>query len=226
MKKTLTTAFCILALYGQAFATWSIIYIDPNTGEIGMAGASCTADVSGIGSIVPGNGAIIVQAMSNFNAHDMGRKAIIAGHPIEGIMDALRESRFDPEHQQYALVTLTQMNPLTYTGDSTFTYKGALTARGLSVQGNILSSDTELQAIFDAAMQAQKDSLDIHELLIRALEAGSKAGGDRRCGEQRAQSAFVKVAKPEDSPETLYLNLVVTGVPLGGDNADAVLRDK
>lgn len=224
MKKTIATLLCIVVFYVQSFATWSIIIIDPKTKEIGIAGASCTSNCSGIGSIVPSNGAIIVQAMSNFNAHDMGRKAIIAGHPIEGILDALRESRFDPEHQQYAIMTLRQMNPVTYTGDSTIFYNGALTANGISVQGNLLSNENVLKAIFDAVVQAQKDSLSIHEILMQALEAGSEAGGDKRCGEQRAQSAFIKVAKPEDNAETPYLNLFITGRPKGGENAVAVLR--
>ncbi|MBK7872851.1 MAG: DUF1028 domain-containing protein [Saprospiraceae bacterium] len=189
-----------------------------------MAGASCTADCSGIGSIIPGTGAIIVQAMSNYNAHDMGRKAILAGHPIEGIMEALRESRFDPEHQQYALVTLQQMNPVTYTGDSTMAYNGALTGYGISVQGNLLTNEKELQTIFNAAVKAQKKGRSVAEILMLALEAGSKAGGDKRCGTQRAQSAFVKVAKPEDTIEKLSLHLVVTGQAKGGENAVAMLR--
>lgn len=215
---------CMTALCINSFATWSIIIINPKTREIGIAGASCTSNCSGIGSIIPGNGAIIVQAMSNYNAHDMGRKAIIAGHPIEGILEALRQSRFDPEHQQYALITLGHMTPLTYTGDSTISYKGSLTANGISVQGNLLSNENVLAAIFNAAVQGQKDSLSVHEILMKALEAGSKMGGDKRCGEQRAQSAFMKIARPGDSSENPYLNLVIKDRPKGEENAVVLLR--
>jgi uncharacterized Ntn-hydrolase superfamily protein len=224
MIKFIATMLCISAFCINSFATWSIIIIDPKTKEIGIAGASCTSNCYGIGSIIPGNGAIIVQAMSNYNAHDMGRKAIIAGHPIEGILAALREGRFDPEHQQYAIITLGQMNPVTYTGDSTIFYNGSITSNGISVQGNLLSNENMLKAVFDAAVQGQKDSLSVHEILMQALEAGSEAGGDKRCGEQKAQSAFIKVAKPEDNAENPYLDLVIGGRPKGGDNAVAVLR--
>jgi uncharacterized Ntn-hydrolase superfamily protein len=224
MKKSIATMLCMTALCINSFATWSIIIIDPKTKEIGIAGASCTSNCSGIGSIIPGNGAIIVQAMSNYNAHDMGRKAIIAGHPIEGILKALQQGRFDPEHQQYAIVTLGHMTPVTYTGDSTIFYKGSLTANGISVQGNLLSNENVLKAIFDAAVQGQKDSLSVHEILIKAMTAGSKVGGDKRCGEQRAQSAFMKVAKPEDSPENPYLHLVIKDRPKGKTNAVVFLR--
>jgi uncharacterized Ntn-hydrolase superfamily protein len=58
----------ILLLGGNALATWSIIIVDPGTGEIGIAGASCTKNCYGIGEIIPGKGAIIVQAMSNSRA--------------------------------------------------------------------------------------------------------------------------------------------------------------
>ncbi|HET9277132.1 MAG TPA: DUF1028 domain-containing protein, partial [Flavitalea sp.] len=54
-----------LSLCLRSLATWSIIVIDPKTKEIGIAGASCTRSVYGIGAIIPGKGAIVVQAMSN-----------------------------------------------------------------------------------------------------------------------------------------------------------------
>lgn len=225
MKKVITTLITLFVFSLPSFATWSIIVIDQRTKEIGIAGASCTSDCSGIGSIIPDKGAIIVQAMSNYNAHDVGRKAIMAGRPLEEIIVGLQETRFDPEHQQYALVTLNHMTPVTYTGNSTVSYKGALTGNGVSVQGNILTNEHELKTIFDAVIDAQKRSLSIHEVLMIALEAGSQAGGDKRCGEQRAQSAFLKVAKPDDKAESPYLNLVVTGQSKGGKNAVMVLRE-
>jgi len=215
-----------MGLQINTLATWSIIVIDPKTKEIGIAGASCTSNCSGIGSIIPGTGAVIVQAMSNYNAHSMARRAITDGHPIEGILEALQQNRFDPSHQQYALITLRQLIPVTYTGDSTIFYKGTLTASGISVQGNLLSNERVLKAVFDAAVQAQKESLSVHEILMKAMEAGSKAGGDKRCGEQVAQSAFMKVAKPEDHQENPYLNLVVKDQPKGQKNAVVLLRDE
>jgi hypothetical protein len=42
-------------------------------------------------------------------------------------------------------------------------------------------------------------------------EACAKFGGDRRCGARKAASAFLTVGKPNDDPESPYLNLVVYG---------------
>ncbi len=192
-----------------SFATWSIIVIDPKTKEIGIAGASCTASVYGIGLIVPGKGAIVVQAMSNSLARMQGFNMIIDGAKPAAILDKIRHPDYDPEQQQYAILCMNDINhPATYTGTKTISHAGTLTANGISVQGNTLTNPEELQAIFDAAVKAQKDSLPIQDILMLALEAGAKYGGDKRCGERKASSAFITVSKPEDVKKH-WLNLVI-----------------
>ncbi|HVF82465.1 MAG TPA: DUF1028 domain-containing protein, partial [Flavisolibacter sp.] len=103
--------------------------------------------------------------------------------------------------------------------------KGAVTAKGISVQGNTLTNAEELKAVLDAALKAQKASLPIQEVLMLALEAGAKTGGDKRCGNRKASSAFITVAKPGDDPKKPYLNLVVNGTDEKA-NAVEALRKK
>ena len=57
-----------------------------------------------------------------------------------------------------------------------------------------------------------------------ALEAGSNAGGDKRCGAQKATSAFIMVAKPGSNKP--YLNLNIFGQGKGEQNAVTMLRGK
>ncbi len=205
-----TLWFTVMAL--NIYATWSIIVIDSKTKEIGIAGASCTYSVYGIGAIVPGKGAIVVQAMSNFFARKKGVEMIMANAAPEEILNAIKDPMFDPENQQYAIICLNYITtPITYTGSSTTPNKGAITAKGISVQGNTLTNSDELQSVLDAAIKAQKDSLSIEELLMFALEAGAKLGGDKRCGDIKALSAFITVAKPNDDPKKPYLNLIIYG---------------
>jgi len=200
------TAFCL-----SSFATWSIIVVDPKTKEIGIAGASCTVSVYGIGRIMPGKGAIVVQAMSNAFARLQGFRMIMDGDTPNAILKKLREPQYNPEEQQYAIVCMNDIDhPATYTGTKATSHAGTLTAKGISVQGNTLTNDNELQAIFDAALKAQKDSLPIQDILMIALEAGAKTGGDKRCGERKASSAFLTVSKPDDV-EKHWLNLVIYG---------------
>jgi uncharacterized Ntn-hydrolase superfamily protein len=196
----------------NANATWSIIVIDPKTREIGIAGASCTYNVYGIGAVIPGKGAIVVQAMSNYFARVKGYEMILADAPPDSIIKAMQDPFFDPEEQQYAIVSIRYLDkPATYTGKENEPHKGALTARGISVQGNTLASAGELQAVLDAALKAQKESLRIEEVLMRALEAGAAHGGDKRCGNTKASSAFITVAQPGDDMRKPSLNLLVVG---------------
>jgi uncharacterized Ntn-hydrolase superfamily protein len=225
MKKYGIVVIILLFLCRQTFATWSIIIIDPKTREIGIAGASCTYNCYGIGKIIPNVGAIIVQAMSNNEAREKGIQMIIAESTPEQIIQALRNPVFDPERQQYAIVTIKFINePRTYTGDSAKRFNGGLTDKGISVQGNTLTNSTELMVIMEAVQRGRNNQLNISEILMKALEAGSMAGGDRRCGDQRATSAFIIVAKPNDKKP--HLDLVIFGQAKGGQNAVNLLRKK
>src|SRR6478609_3979767 len=197
--KRICLTVCSLAIFViQSYATWSIIVIDPKTKQIGIAGASCTYSVYGIGAIVPGKGAIIVQAMSNSQARSKGVNMIMADAPPEEILKAIKDPTFDPEAQQYAIICVNYLDrPQTYTGATTNPQKGTLTSMGISVQGNTLTNSNELQAVLDAALKAQQESLTIEEVLMLGLEAGAKLGGDKRCGDRKASSAFLTVANPK-----------------------------
>lgn len=223
MRYIILTLF-LLSGSTSAWATWSIMLIDSRTGTIGIAGASCSPNCYGIGRIIPGVGAIIVQAMSNGAARSRGVEMILANATPEEIILSLRKSSYDPERQQYAVLTLQHLNPATYTGAETNTFNGALTAPGISVQGNTLTSDDVLQAVMNAVIEAQKTSLSLEAVLMNALEAGSTAGGDKRCGEQRATSAFITVFKKDDNPRKPFLNLNTFGQYAGGPNAVDLLR--
>jgi uncharacterized Ntn-hydrolase superfamily protein len=211
MKNLFLAILFLTACCLSSFATWSIIVVDPKTKEIGIAGASCTVSVYGIGRIMPGKGAIVVQAMSNAFARLQGFRMIMDGDTPGVILEKLRQPQYNPEEQQYAIVCMNDIDhPATYTGTKTTSHAGTITGNGISVQGNTLTNDDELQAIFDAVVKAQKDSLPIQDILMIALEAGAKTGGDKRCGERKASSAFLTVSKPDDV-EKHWLNLVIYG---------------
>lgn len=53
------------AWVGSAWATWSIVAVDPETQQVGVAGATCAPMVWMIGEVVPGHGAVAAQYASN-----------------------------------------------------------------------------------------------------------------------------------------------------------------
>ena len=210
LKQLILTCSLLVILTGSARATWSIIIIDPKTKEIGIAGASCTYSVYGIGGIVPGKGAIVVQAMSNKSARNKGLQMVLADASPDEILRAIKDPDFDPENQQYAIVCLRNINsPKAYTGKKTTSAKGTITTKGVSIQGNTLSNKKMLNEILHVVLKSQKASLPIQDVLMLALEAGATYGGDKRCGDRKASSAFITVAKPYDDARHPYINIVV-----------------
>ncbi len=210
IKQLILTFGLLTLLSTTASATWSIIIIDPRTKEIGIAGASCTFSVYGIGGIVPGKGAVVVQAMSNKQARNKGLKMVLADASPDQILRAIKDPDFDPENQQYAIVCLKDINsPVAYTGLETNSHKGSITTKGVSIQGNTLSNKKMLNEILQVVIKAQKAALPIQDVLMLALEAGAEYGGDKRCGDRKASSAFITVAKPYDDARKPYINLIV-----------------
>jgi len=57
--------------------------------------------------------------------------------------------------------------------------------------------------------------------VMAGLKAGAEAGGDSRCGAQRATAAFLTVANRGDVPNWTYLTLRVVGIEKG-DKVNAV----
>lgn len=226
MKLNYQLTIFLLLFSLQTFATWSIIIVDKNTGEIGMAGASCTDDVYNIGKIIPGKGAIIVQAESNNDARQIGFEMINAGYSSQAILNVLKRKTYLPWDQQYAVVTLNKSGyARAYTGKNVPANKGVLTSREFSIQGNTLASKVAIKLIYIAIKKAQRQGKSIQEILMIALRAGATAGGDSRCGTQVASSAFIFVSKPNDLPNKPYFNLTVSGETAKKDNAVLLLQN-
>ena len=222
------TAF-LLSRPGPARATWSIAAVDPETRQVGIAGASCTDFVYGIAGVAPGKGVIVAQAMSNMEAKSLGMKMLLEGASPQQVLAAITDPAFDPNFamQQYGIVALGyEGKSANYTGAGTPVWKGALRGYGVSVQGNILTGASVLRnalAAFQKAAKNKKTSLA--DRLVAALEAGAEnGGGDRRCGEQGARSAFVVVESPTPNGRTPYLLINITGQEAGGANPLKLLR--
>ncbi len=202
---------CALMVSSPALATWSIVAVDPLTGEVGVAGASCSTGVRLIAGLVPGKGAVASQAATSFLGKDVAMEMITDGDRADIIVQKLAEEdlyaspiRIGLQWLQYGLVTLKPSPKAgTVTGYSVPDDWGAVHGDDYSVQGNTLRP-----GVVDAVATAwQLDTVGscrrpLAARLLRALEAGRDAGGDNRCPiEASSYAAFLFVAKPEDEAD-------------------------
>ncbi|NNL77050.1 MAG: DUF1028 domain-containing protein [Desulfobacterales bacterium] len=210
--------FCLIFSFVLWFpnathATWSITAVNPKTGEVGIAGASCTYSVWGIAGVAPGKGVIVAQAKSNMDAKRLGVKMLMGGASPKEVLKAITDPKFDPKFsvQQYGVAAFGFENESrSYTGADVSDAKAEAQGYGVSVQGNILpNTKVVIETLKAFESNLKNGQMSFADSLISALEAGAAAGGDRRCGKQKARSAFIIVANPCDDKSSPYLNLKI-----------------
>jgi uncharacterized Ntn-hydrolase superfamily protein len=230
-------SWCALSLAGLpalALATWSVVAVDPQTGEVGAAGATCGPDVAVIARIVPGKGAVVAQGLTHIEGRNHAGKMLREGSTATQIVDAITSRRIDQSMalirhtRQYGVVALHEGNPSTasFTGQLTANARGVRESAGVSVQGNSLASVDVLDKALSHYLNTPK-SCGLAVALLNALEAGALEGGDARCSvEQSALSAFLLVAKPNDAPNSLTIRLLAPNQQPGEKNPVLMLREQ
>lgn len=191
--------------------TWSIVAVDPVTGEVGVAAASCVPfAIDAVAALVPGRGAAATQAEFDLENRNQVFSLLQEGQPAGQIITAVTAPDADRNaaSRQYGVVTLGEggVTVMGFTGDRNIEWAGDRQdqAAAVSVQGNLLAGEgvvTEALAAFNAA---DIGPVSLSDRLLRALEAGSAQGGDRRCNretvQQTATSAFIMVAQAGQPP--------------------------
>jgi uncharacterized Ntn-hydrolase superfamily protein len=210
------TLALLVTTVSPARATWSIVAADPETGEVGIAGASCTGGVELIGGVVPGKGVVAAQALISTAGRDAAMRLLAADVPPPEIVARIADPTFDPgwfgwRTRQYGIVSLAPEDflPGSFTGPSVIGWHGAEIGPRLAVQGNLLRGPEVVQSAFETFRASTGRCGDhLADRLMRALEAGARAGGDRRCAiPLGALSAFLVVARPDDPPDAPSLAL-------------------
>lgn len=221
-----------LALPRPAYATWSIVVLDRARRWIGVAGASCTPDVYGIMTLRPGQGVLIAQAVGDDDAIRRANELLAAGATPDSVLRVITAPVADTasRYRQYAAATFADgVRPggaAQFTGDATANYHGQRRAGDATVdvlvQGNSLPGPAVLDRVVGAIQAARTAGRRLPQVLMAGLAAGAAAGGDVRCGVQRATSAFLVVARPGEKPFLPYLTLSVFGAERGSASAPGV----
>lgn len=199
-------ALFVTALFSTpAYATWSIVAVDAETGEVGSAGATCGPFVWFIAGIAPGEGAVVSQGRTSFAGRDLAVERLLSGDTPQSILDDLKQDDDQLADRQYAIVSLNGPSAA-FTGDALDDVKGALSGETYSVQGNILADEELLPQVESAFLGSA--GLPLGERLLIALEAGAALGGDARCdADKGAESAYLMVAAPGDDENDLRVSM-------------------
>ena len=184
--------------------TFSIIARCPRTGMLGVGTASRALAAGGI---VPqcrtGVGAIASQAFTNPYLGIDGLTLLEQGLTAARTLERVVESDRGRDLRQVAIVDR-DGHTAASTGAKCIPWAGQVEGGSYVCLGNILASE-EVAKAMALAFEVSVDE-ELPERLLRALEAGQEAGGDRR----GRQSAAIRVVHTEDYP---YCDLRVDDHP-------------
>jgi uncharacterized Ntn-hydrolase superfamily protein len=171
-------------------STFSIVAIDPQNGDLGVAVASRYFSV---GSVVPWAmadvGAVATQANVNVGygqqALDLLRQGMTAQQVLKKI---LADDTFEGKDGRQVAIVDAKGNVAAYTGPKAPKWAGDRQGKTWSAQGNILVGPQVPEAMGKAFESTQGE---LAEKLYAALKAGDAAGGDAR-GRQSASMLVVR----------------------------------
>lgn len=169
-------------------ATFSIVATDPETGEIGVAVES---KIVSVGSIVPfaraGVGAVATQSYANVKYGPFGLHLLEEGHSPDSVLSMLTQADPQRDHRQAGIID-SDGHASSFTGNACTPWAGSIVGKNFAVQGNMLTGPEVVEAM---AKAFQENEGVLAERLLAALEAGQKAGGDKR-GRQSAALIIVR----------------------------------
>lgn len=187
--------------------TFSIVATDPETGEVGSAGASCV-DLGNfglppdfLGELFPGEGAINSQAYYIAQNQANARVRMQAGDTPSEIIQWLvaNDAQNNPTLRQYGVVRIIDGEGFSaaHTGDNNDAFADHRTGDTYSIQGNILLGPQILDDMEEAFLNAEGD---LAFKLMAAMQGANVPGADSRCLDNGTSSlfAFLKVAQPSD----------------------------
>ncbi len=187
--------------------TFSIVARDPDAGSFGVAVSTARPNVGSLVPFVSLKGAIATQARVNTDLGRQGLALLQAGVSIEIALRTLLEADEDRALRQ--VHGLDAQNSFAFTGEKCVAWAGHHIGQNYTVAGNMLVGPQVIEAMAEAFERATAEGVELSERLVRALEAGQQAGGDKR----GKQSAALLVASPDPR---MYHNLRVD------DHADPV----
>jgi uncharacterized Ntn-hydrolase superfamily protein len=191
--------------------TFSILGVDPVTGDIGGAVESCVYSTNGVLWAEAGVGAVATQAIVDVSYGPQGLELLRKGMAPKEIIKTIWERDPDPrpatenqrgwtkQGRQFAVINA-KGEMAAFTGPRADPWAGDKQGKFCTAQGNILAGQGVVDGMIAAFENTEKraDGQPNHLALrlLAALEAGQAAGGDTRC----QQSASMLIVRKGGGP--------------------------
>lgn len=232
LKNPLLLAVVLLGLAAApARATWSVVAVNRDTGQVVIASATCVTNAGlarmhplglrGVQAIVvPGKGVAAAQASvdTSWKNQTFIYEELQKGTAPADIIKALQERDQAIASRQIGIVDL-QGRSAGYSGAGNMTVsldeQGQVEGTGIffSIQGNILA---KADVVHEAAKAFRQASGALTDRVMAAMEAADLNGGDSRCScdkgpkidapcdAKTAHVAYILKAERTDKPGTSY----------------------
>jgi uncharacterized Ntn-hydrolase superfamily protein len=195
----------------KPIATFSIVAYDPAKKEWGIAVQS---KFMAVGAVVcwakAGAGAVATQSYANLAYGPDGLELMASGKSAQETIDALIKDDAESSLRQVGMVDRSGVSA-NFTGNKCMDWAGGITGSGYTCQGNILIPGT-VEAMSECFEERRRGDGELADWLVDVLEAGQKAGGDRR-GRQAAAVMVVRDGGGYGGNNDRYLDLRVDDHP-------------
>ena len=235
MRSLLFTFIILLNLQSFSQDTFSIIAVDPETGEVGAAGATCLFGQSEgiidiISSVIPGKGGVLSQAyvcipnINMSNAISLMDQGYSPSQIITWLNNNDQCSAGNFQYRQYGIVDFDSSGNVRtagFTGNFADDYKEDRQGETYSIQGNILLDQSIIDNMENNFLSTEGS---LSEKLMAAMQGANVAGADSRCLEYGTSSAtaFLVVYNPEDSVDQPSLELNIGSQQVGVEPIDVL----
>jgi uncharacterized Ntn-hydrolase superfamily protein len=185
--------------------TFSICAYDPDTKEWGVAVAS---KYLAVGSAVPwakaGVGAVATQAAVNVALGPKGLELLEKGKSAEEVVKQLTDEDKGKDSRQLGVIDA-KGEAANFTGPKCNAWAGGKSGKHYTCQGNILTGE---DVVKDMAAAFEEAKGPLAWRMMAALEAGEKAGGDKR-GKQSAAILVVREGRGPNGVGDRYIDFRV-----------------
>ena len=189
--------------------TFSIVAMDPETGDFGVAVQSHWFSVgTTVSWAEAGVGAVATQSLVNVSFGPEGLRLLREGKTATQVLDILISGDEGKDFRQLAIIDKNGQ-VAAFTGEKCIADAGHIIGKHYSVQANMMLNDRVWKAMSDAH---EASSAPLPERLVTALQAAQATGGDIR-GQQSAALLVVRGQATGKSWEDRLVDLRVEDHP-------------